>query len=540
MAGLIRSGNKMKLLQETLMEIFGKNNYLSSEEAHLRYSTNTISAEKNLLGAVILENSAQIPDILRLANFHLFKIYPISIGNNWGYGSSLPVAQTSLIVDLSKLNRIIEFNAKLGFVVLEPGVTQKDLYDFIQKNNLEYMVPTTGAGPLASVLGNALERGYGMTPIEDHTASLLSVRAYLPNGEIYKSQINEFGGFRSDEVFKWKIGPYLDGLFSQSNLGIVFQATIALAKKPENITQFISFIKDDNLEDAIDIVRRIKMQIGNTSGGINIMNKRRLLSMVNSFDNWPLDYAAGENFIRDMAKSQNLPDWMILGGLYGPQEMIAGASEVISRELNTITNKTIFINRSKIGLLKSITKFLPLKNIRKIADSLESAIDVLEGKPAQVALPLAYLKNPIKPDLTKTDFLSPDRDNCGLIWFSPLLPVNGNLVRDFVSEVHRICLYYDIEPLVTLTLISERCFDSTIPILYDKGNPKQVTNARKCHEALIKMAPELGIFPYRLDVRSMGELYENHQGVASKLWTSIKEKVDPNNILSPGRYHKNS
>lgn len=530
----------MKLLQETLMEIFGKNNYLSSEEAHLRYSTNTISAEKNLLGAIILENSAQIPEILRLANFHLFKIYPISIGKNWGYGSSLPVAQTSLIVDLSKLNRIIEFNAKLGFVVLEPGVTQKDLYDFIQKNNLEYMVPTTGAGPLASVLGNALERGYGMTPIEDHTASLLSVRAYLPNGEIYKSQINEFGGFRSDEVFKWKIGPYLDGLFSQSNLGIVFQATIALAKKPENITQFISFIKDDNLEDAIDFVRRIKIQIGNTSGGINIMNKRRLLSMVNSFDNWPLDYAAGENFIRDMAKSQNLPDWMILGGLYGPQEMIAGASEVISRELNTITNKTIFINRSKIGLLKSITKFLPLKNIRKIADSLESAIDVLEGKPAQVALPLAYLKNPIKPDLTKIDFLSPDRDNCGLIWFSPLLPVNGNLVRDFVSEVHRICLYYDIEPLVTLTLISERCFDSTIPILYDKGNPKQVTNARKCHEALIKMAPELGIFPYRLDVRSMGELYENHHGVASKLWNSIKEKVDPNNILSPGRYHRNS
>lgn len=525
-------------LDQKICEIAGVENYLNSSAANAKYSANTLGYEKDLLGAVIVKSNAIIPLILNFAIEFNVKLYPISTGKNWGYGSSLPIVEKSLIIDLSHLNKIIEFNAKLGYVVLEPGVTQQQLYEFITAQQLNFMVPTTGAGPTVSIIGNAMERGYGMTPIEDHTASLLSLRAYLPDGSIYESQINEFGGFRSDRVFKWKIGPHLDGLFNQSNLGIVFQATIALAKKPENITQFISFIKEDNLEEAVESIRNIKMQIGTTSGGINIMNKRRLLSMVNTSNNWPIEFAAGENFIRDMAKKQNLPDWMILGGLYGPNEMVKAGSEVISQELNKITNKTIFVNRKKIKFLKSISKFLPLGNIKKIAASLKSAIDVLEGRPGQVALPLAYLKNPIKPDLEKVEYLSPDIDNCGLIWFSPLVPIDGNLVRDFVSEVHRICLYFEIEPLVTLTLISERCFDSTIPILFNKSDPKSVERAKLCHEALVKIAPELGLFPYRLDVRSMENLYETHHGVASKLWNSIKGSVDPANVLSPGRYEK--
>jgi len=170
--------------------------------------------------------------------------------------------------------------------------------------------------------------------------------------------------------------------------------------------------------------------------------------------------------------------------------------------------------------------------------SLEKAIDVLEGKPGQIALPLAYLKHPERNTFISQKTLSPDRDNCGLIWFSPLIPVDGNLARDYASEIHRICLYYDIEPLITLTLISERCFDSTIPLLFNKNDPADMLRAQMCHEALVKIAPELGIFPYRLDVRSMEYLYKDNHGVASQLWSKIKKVVDPQSILSPGRYHK--
>lgn len=528
----------MNDIRNKFSEIVGENNFLDHLAASETYGTNTIGYSRDILGAIILEESSQIPKVLSVARQNNIKIYPISTGKNWGYGSSLPVSSGSIILDLSKLNRIIEFNSKLGYVVLEPGVTQQMLFEFIESNNLSYMVPTTGAGPDVSLLGNAIERGYGMTPIEDHTSSLISMRAYLPNGQLYESQLSEFGGYRSDSVFKWKIGPHLDGLFSQSNLGIVFQATLALAKKPENMTQFLSYIDEDNLENAIDTIRKIKIQIGSIAGGINIMNKRRLLAMINGAIDWPLNFAAPDSFIRELALQQKLPDWMILGGLYGPHEMVKGAIEVVSKELNEITNKTIFINRKKVQLFSRIVKYIPLSNMKRIVLSLEKAIDVLEGKPGQIALPLAYLKHPERNTFISQKNLSPDRDNCGLIWFSPLIPVDGNLARDYVSEIHRICLYYDIEPLITLTLISERCFDSTIPLLFNKNSSADKVRAQLCHDALVKIAPELGIFPYRLDVRSMEYLYRENHGVASRLWSTIKKAVDPENIISPGRYHK--
>ncbi|MBY0413463.1 MAG: FAD-binding protein [Bdellovibrionales bacterium] len=527
----------MSTLVQTLLSVVGNKNFLDKEAANARYTKNTISYERELMGAVILTDSNQIPAILKIANENNLSIYPISTGKNWGYGSSLPVNNYALLVDLSQLNRIIEFNAQLGFIVVEPGVTQQDLYDFIQKNSLDYMVPTTGAGPEVSILGNAIEKGYGITPVEDHSLSLLSLKAYLPDGALYESQLTEFGGHRSDQVFKWKIGPQLDSLFSQSNLGIVFQATIAMARKPEITSQFISFIDEDNLEDAIRIIREIKVQLGSTVGGINIMNKRRILSMVSDPSSWSLTHAANENLIRELATKQNFPDWMVLGGLYGPKSMVAAAEAIVSSEFNKITNKTIFLNRSKINIIKNIMKILPVPHLKKAIAGLDSAINVLEGVPSQVALPLTYLKNRIKP-APDTKVFSPDQDNCGLIWFSPLLPIDGKLVRDFTAEVHRVCLYHDIEPLITLTAISERCFDSTIPILFNKEDVESVKKAQACHQDLMKMTQDLGIFPYRLDVRSMPMLYDAHHGVASKLWNDIKEKIDPKGVVAPGRYQK--
>lgn len=64
-------------------------------------------------------------------------------------------------LDLSRMDRLLDIDAELGLVTLEPGVTQKQLFDYLSSRNLNFFVPTTGAGPTASLVGNALERGFG-------------------------------------------------------------------------------------------------------------------------------------------------------------------------------------------------------------------------------------------------------------------------------------------------------------------------------------------------------------------------------------------
>src|SRR3989338_11233957 len=179
---------------------------LDEKEAELKFGLNTIGAKRRIKGALGAQSVSQVQEIVAIANTYIAPLYPISGGHNWGYGSSLPAVNDCVILDLSQMKRIVELNKELAYVTLEPGVTQQQLYEYIEKNNLDFMVPTTGAGPSGSLIGNALEKGYGITPYEDHFGAVLNFKAVLPNGEIYHSAMSEFGGHRSDAIFRWGIG----------------------------------------------------------------------------------------------------------------------------------------------------------------------------------------------------------------------------------------------------------------------------------------------------------------------------------------------
>jgi len=149
-----------------------------------------------------------------------------------------------------------------------------------------------------------------------------------------------------------------------------------------------------------------------------------------------------------------------------------------------------------------------------------------------VALPLAYLKS--KNGLPAGE-LNPDRDNCGLMWFSPLIPLDPPIVRDYVQELTRICLAHDIDPLITLTAFSARCFDSTIPILYSREIEGDADKARRCYDELLKEGVLMGLFPYRLDIDHM-HLLDDPGVPAFWMAQAIKKALDPHNLVAPGRY----
>ena len=94
-----------------------------------------------------------------------------------------PPCENAIILDLSELKDIRHYDDEVGSYLIEPGVTQQDLYDFLVKHGSKHMVPTTGAGPSASILANACERGYGITPDTDHFNAIYEMEVILPSGE---------------------------------------------------------------------------------------------------------------------------------------------------------------------------------------------------------------------------------------------------------------------------------------------------------------------------------------------------------------------
>lgn len=525
----------MRLDPDALSEltaIVGEEHFEVRDEPLQQWTINTLDSPRTIQGIIRPADQAEARAIVQACLKHRLPYSPVSSGKNWGYGGATPVSGNVLILDLSRLKRIIEFNAQLSYVVVEPGVTQQDLFDYMRAHDHAFMVPTTGAGPQASLLGNVLERGYGITPIEDHFGSLLGLKAVLPDGRIYQSALRELGGEYSDQVFKWKIGPYLDGLFTQSNLGVVLEGIIGLAPKPENVTQFVVFLADEEFENAVDAVREIKLKLGGIVGGVNLMNKRRLLSMIES--HWDREQALDEIRIIEFAKKRDLPDWAMVGALYGPDELVRGGMKVIKECCKGISQKVVSLSRKKYEFANKVLKYLPLNNLKLMLSNAGRALEILEGTPSRVALPLAYLKN--RKGLPPGEF-NPDRDGCGLMWFAPLIPLDPPVVRDYVQQVAKICLFHDVDPLITLTAISPRCFDSTVPILFSKDTPGDAAKARKCYDELLRESALMGLFPYRLDIDHM-HLFANPEVPAFWLGQSIKRLLDPHNLLAPGRYGK--
>ncbi len=480
-----------------------------------------------------------LPGILEIARTHHLTIYPISRGRNWGYGSATPTADCDILLDLSSLNQIRFINKELGLVSIEPGVSQQDLYDFLQRQSSPYMVPTSGAGPLASVLGNALERGYGITPIADHFHALTHLKAYLPDGTLYESPLKGIGAGIAADAFKWGIGPYLDGLFTQSNLGIVVEGTIQLAPRPAQVAGFFFSLRDEQqLEPAVNAVRTILHELAGQVGSINLMNARRVMAMTAPypFDQLGADGVIDDEALRKMCKDYQVMPWMGAGAIYSTGELARGIRKVIRKHLGPYCRRLVFMNEGGARKLKHITSRLPRWLVGRIPQALETVEQALvnfSGQPSEVALPLVYWKQGGCEDKPRP--LDPARDNCGLTWYSPLVPTLPGKVRAYVEQVEKVCRQHAIEPLITLTSVSPNCFDSTVPLLFDRQNEVEVRQAHDCYRALLNEGKALGLVPYRLPTHAMADLQSEHPQ-AWALAGRMKQAIDPQGLLAPGRY----
>src|SRR5690349_17558848 len=89
-----------------------------------RYARSTGTRTYRPLAILRPTNTAQVQQIVKIAGEHRIPIHAISKGKNWGYGDAAPPGDQQVVVDLGAMNRIVELNRELGYVVIEPGVTQ--------------------------------------------------------------------------------------------------------------------------------------------------------------------------------------------------------------------------------------------------------------------------------------------------------------------------------------------------------------------------------------------------------------------------------
>jgi (+)-pinoresinol hydroxylase len=177
----------------------------------------------------------QVQAIVRIANKYKIPLYAISTGKNFAYGGPSPNVRGSVTVDLKRMNRVLQVDEKRHFALVEPGVSYFDLYRHIQERGLKVWIDTPDPG-WGSVIGNAMDHGIGYTMgfYRDHFGAHCGMEVVLPSGEVMRTGMGALPGSSSWQEYKHGFGPDPAGLFGQGNFGIVTKMGLRLMPQPEH------------------------------------------------------------------------------------------------------------------------------------------------------------------------------------------------------------------------------------------------------------------------------------------------------------------
>ncbi|KYF55069.1 hypothetical protein BE08_20240 [Sorangium cellulosum] len=462
-------------------------------------------------GAVLPKSVEEVRAVLAVANRHGIPLWTVSTGRNLGYGGAAPRVNGAIVLDMQRMNRILEVDEEHGYALLEPGVRFLDLYGYLRERRLKLWMsaPSLGWG---SVVGNALERGIGYTPHGDHAAQICGLEVVLANGDVVRTGMGALPGANTWQIYKGGYGPSLDGLFLQSNFGIVTKLGLWLMPQPGGLTSCVAhFQRESDLEAAIDVLaslRRRQIIQSNAQMGNVVREVAHRYPRSRWYDG---PDAMPDEVIEKIRQDLGLGWWWTLRfGLYGDEELLDARFRIVQRAFSSIPGAEI-----------TGQKHLASGPDGLYACEVEGPAGRLAGVPGFFALNALKFRG----------------DDCGHLDFSPILASSGREAVRVYEFVKARAREHGIDYLAGFTA-SERHLTHVFPILYEKRDAEQTSNAAALLDTLIKELGKQGIGEYRAHLAFMdliGDQYSFNMHALRRLHEALKDALDPNGILSPGK-----
>ena len=240
---------KTRLIKD-LKKILPRENLLTAPEERYAYSQDAtnIPAIKQIADAVVFVKTIEdVQKIVRTAA--KYKTPVICRGAGTNVVGACSVEHGGIILNFSKMNKILEINRQNMTARVQPGVIVGELQKQAEALGLYYppdpsnLAVSTIGGSIAQSSGGARTFKYGST--KDY---IIDMKVVMANGEILQTGSN---------TIKNATGYNLGSLFigSEGTLGIVVEATIKLIPKPQTRQVVMAYF--DRISEAVDAVDTI-------------------------------------------------------------------------------------------------------------------------------------------------------------------------------------------------------------------------------------------------------------------------------------------
>ena len=479
-------------IRDKLTSILGPGN-ISTEVAdlipYLRDSYSTMMGRNiPLPNFLILPKTVdEVQKVVLLANEYRIPLYPRSYGVNIA-GSALPYQQGAMVMDLKRMDQILEINEETMTATIEPGVSWGKLRKEAKKKGLD-VIPIGGPYQ-TSPTGNHLLTNITPYSSRYHCDRAVTLKVVLPNGEILRtgSWASILGG-DANPYFRYAYGPDLTGMFrgSMGNFGVIVEMVERLRPLAE-VENNMTFGFDD-LGDCLKAMQDIeRLEFSRTCQAYNrVLTAHILLA--------PHRVSDVEERKRILTR---LPAYQLNIGLGGTREMV----ELFER----ITSDVVGRNNGSLLELEG--------HDREILES------VVEGASREIMHMYAPLS--------------------GFAAVIGCLPVTH--VAEINQVVKGIIRKYDIKDPFTgepqehelIVIPYDRC--STVyveqEILYDPAADRKVLEPvmqclRECYAHIVGKYGAAHTIPNKTLLKALVPSYSN-------ILKGFKKLVDPNGIMLPG------
>jgi FAD/FMN-containing dehydrogenase len=303
-------------IKEDLVKIMGKENVYDKPETLAAYAKdNSLNTPRAPNYVARPANTSEVQKAVELANKYGIPIVPCSSGVHF-YGNTIP-NMGGIVLDLRRMNRILDIDFANKMVRVEPGVTWGQLQAEVSKQKMMALCPLL-PHPSKSVLTSHLEREPMLIPKFEYAGSLVTMEVVFPDGQVFRTGSACVPGF-PDKSMAEGVNPGGPGYLTynwlvqgaQGTMGVVTWGKVKMAPRPKVDKTF--FIPFNGLEDAVRLVYKVQLRM--IGEECLILNNTNLASILTK--KWPQDF----NNLKKM-----LPPWTVIlvsgGGWRRPEEKI--------------------------------------------------------------------------------------------------------------------------------------------------------------------------------------------------------------------------
>lgn len=308
----------MQIDRQALRDIVGDESRLQFDSIPPEYLTDALGRLHGEAAALVFPLSTEeVSGVLRYAHEHRIPVTPRGAGTNL-VGSTVPL-QGGILLDFSRMNRILELDRDTQTITVEPGILLQDLQSYVESQGFFY--PPDPGEKASSLGGNISTNAGGMRAVKygvtrDYVRGL---EAVLCDGTVIQA-----GGKQVKDASGLSLKHLLVG--SEGTLAVITKCVLRLLPKPESsvsalvpyadleagIRSVLGILRADANPTAVEFMERKVVALGEEFSGVTYPCPEAGSYILLTFDGHKAEVAANLERVRSLVLENGALDYVVL------------------------------------------------------------------------------------------------------------------------------------------------------------------------------------------------------------------------------------